>query len=96
MTATTPVNGQSEDLQTLLKEMTTLKEEARLEKSKNTDVDCEYLYVRHHYSLLLLSYSELYGSQRNGRVPNISRHEYEESQGHERPSRENTPLRLVA
>ncbi len=43
MTAVMHVNGQSEDFQALLKEMTTLKEEARLEKSKNTDVDCKFL-----------------------------------------------------
>ncbi len=41
--AVTPVNGQSEDFQALLKDMANLKEESRLEKSKNTDVDCEWI-----------------------------------------------------
>jgi len=34
-------NGQSDQCRALLKEMTVLKEEARLEKSKNTDVQCK-------------------------------------------------------
>lgn len=34
-------NESSEDVHSLLKELTTLKEEARLEKSRNADIDCE-------------------------------------------------------
>ena len=39
-------NGSPEDLKTLLKEMATLREESRLERSRNADIDCTYLYVQ--------------------------------------------------
>lgn len=94
VTAVTPVNDPSEDFQTLLKDMANLKEESRLEKSKNTDVDCEYVYP---LSVIIIQfiYSKLHGSEWGGGVSDISRHEYEVSQGHERSPRKNTPFWLV-
>lgn len=46
------VNGQSEDLQTLLKEMTTLREESRLERSRNADTDRKFSRSNHTHSVL--------------------------------------------